>query len=224
MTLLAQESTASVPKTPISLQLWVVTIALPQNKAQDEVAANLYERTTRLPVAVGSYNDVITLVERLRAAGLIEKMREFRHAAVNGETSQTQSGATVPTITGSATRSPRASGGLTADRVNQIQYKSIGTVVQLNPLIESNGELRVQLYYETSEIEKSPNVTISESEDGTNRILADQTVMRHCQANVRLKSGSAALVQSDTHVQSTGDAVKRTTLIILSATILDSAQ
>jgi hypothetical protein len=73
-------------------------------------------------------------------------------------------------------------------------------------------------------MEKSPNVTIAESDDGTNRIFADLTTTRSCQATVRLKSGSAVLVQSDTQVQSTGDAVKRTTLIILSATVLDSAQ
>jgi hypothetical protein len=77
----------------------------------------------------------------------------------------------------------------------------------------------VQFRYNASDLEKAPEVPIAEI-PGREPILADTVVKSEIQSSVRLKSGTALVVQSDSLLSVDGEPPTDTTqLLILAASV-----
>ena len=102
---------------------------------------------------------------------------------------------------------------------NSITYEQIGAIVKLLPRIDSTGSVQVQFSYNSSDTEKAPEVTLSEV-PGRKPLVADQIVTQQITSSVRLKSGTAMIVQRDS-AQAFGEEAPASTtqMVILAATV-----
>jgi hypothetical protein len=199
----------------VELRLWVLTIAMPREKATDDLIANLAASANSLPQVVGTLDQVRELVDKLTVAGILQRSREFRLTAAAGQTAQLLSGANEPQIT-STTMTARGGGG----RTNSFQYQPVGMNIQATPTFDAAGNLQVHLNFTASSIEKTdPLVVISESDDGKT-LAINRTISLTVQTIARLKRDTAVLVQSDSIYEPEAGNSSRTQLLILGGKVL----
>jgi hypothetical protein len=152
----------------------------------------------------------------MKDSGYLGSSRELKMVALNGQTARSQSLADKPQITGFNQTS--------FGRSNTIRYRSLGTMVEARPLIDSKKDIQVQVDYSESDTEKSKDVQMMETTDGKTD-FADVTNTRQFKTAVKLKSGTAIVIQKDSTV---GPAAKtsggQTKLIILGAVIGTGSQ
>jgi hypothetical protein len=201
----------------VAMNVWVLTVSATGTSAGgqlgNEPIADLVARAKGLPVTLGSRDDVRDWISKLQVAGVLERVREFRLTAVSGQSASVQNGETIPQVTSTSQTE--------FGRVNSLQMTSVGTIVQVQPRIDAEGQLKVAINYSSSSLEKSNEVALSESRDGSNRMMASRVVNQQYQSTVRLKTGAAALVNSDTTSQLAGDSAGvRMQLVILAAEIV----
>jgi hypothetical protein len=242
-----QDNTAtSEPRDMIALTVWDVTIASSTGPESDELVGKLIDKANNLPAVIGTADEVRDLVSRLKAAGVLRKSREFRLLATNGDPAYAQSGASQPSVTGSnfTTISPSMSGRGSRRAnfeapapnatpaplpneppapepivTNSIQYRDIGTVVEVIPRIDTSGAVVVQFTYNSSDVESSPDVALAVI-PGRKSTMADRIVTSQIRSTARLKSGTAVVVQTDAAHSSDGESsTGRTQLLILAASV-----
>ncbi|HJS08950.1 MAG TPA: hypothetical protein VJ809_14880, partial [Pirellulales bacterium] len=97
-----------------------------------------------------------------------------------------------------------------------------GTIVRIVPRIDSTGVLQVKLDYNSSDFEKAHDVILSEV-PGRQPLAATQVVSQQIETVVRLKSGTAVLVQADSSHTLTDDAPKSETRLLILAASVDRA-
>jgi hypothetical protein len=235
-------TTTSEPRDMVAFTVWDVTIVDSSAPEADELVGKLIDKATNLPTVVGTADEVRDLITRLKAASLVRKSREFRLLTTDGQTASTQSGSDRPSIIATqvsplgAGRSGRSRPSVelqaptptpmpneppTPEQMvsNSIQMRSVGTQVQLTPRIDSAGGIMVQFNYSSSDLERSPSVTLSEI-PGRKPVMADITTTCQIQSTLRLKSGTAVVVQSDTMRSVDGETPSgRTQLVILAASV-----
>jgi hypothetical protein len=197
------------PQGIIAVQLWDVTLHADESQLADATAAELAARVARLPVVVDSRDVVRELIARLKAAGLVEQCREVRMSIIDGQTGTVQTSAREPQVTSTAVNAQ-------GERTNVINYLSAGTSVSISPKLEADGVILVRLEISDNEIEKSPEVAVAETEVGR-QILADRIVNRQVSTIVRVRSGAAVLVQSESTEADGAGAGFRAKLILLGA-------
>ena len=101
---------------------------------------------------------------------------------------------------------------------NTITMEQVGTTVKALSRIASTGSVYVQLTLESSDVERSPDVVLSEI-PGRKPVSANQVVTQQVLATVRLKSGTAVVVHSDSsQSMEEGMPQNETKLLILAAT------
>ena len=104
-------------------------------------------------------------------------------------------------------------------RMNSIMYRSVGTIIEARPRIDTEKHIQVQLDYEASDLAKAEDVPLSENNDGTSK-LASNIFNRQLKTAAKFKNGGAAIVQSDSISGSADKSVKgQTVLIILGGSI-----
>ena len=86
-------------------------------------------------------------------------------------------------------------------------YRSIGTIVQAKPRIDSEKRIQVEFEYNASYTEPSNDVAMFETNDGKSKIVPEMIVSQQLQTTAKMKNGAAVLVKSDT---SSGSADKST--------------
>lgn len=230
------------PLETIAFTVWDLTIADSSAPETDELVGKLIDKANNLPTVVGTPDDVRELIGRLKAASLVRKLREFRLITTDGQPASVQSGTDRPSVI--ATQVSQMGAGRTARSrtnielqpaapapapaepptpepfvTNSIQMRSVGTQVQLTPRIDAASGIVVQFNYTSSDLERSPNVTLSEI-PGRKPLMADYLTTCQVQSAVRLKSGTAVVVQSDTMRSADGETpTGRTQLLILAASV-----
>jgi hypothetical protein len=173
----------------------------------------------------------------------LRKSRQFRLLTTDGEPASTQSGSDRPSVvasnfttihSGRGSR-PRNTVELQANPTgtlsladppapepivtNSIQYRTIGTNIELVPRIDASGSVHVQLTYSSSDLESSSDVALTEI-PGRKPIMADTIVTCQVQSSVQLKSGTAVVVQSDAAQSTEGESsTGKTRLLILAASV-----
>jgi hypothetical protein len=200
----------------IALTLWVLTVTAGTENSDDELSTNLADRIAKLPTAVGALNDVRKLVSQLKVAGVLNGMKEYRVTTIDGQPVSIQIGGNLPRIV--------ATNVTPAGQTNTVQYEPVGTIVKLHPRLGSDSSLKVSVEYNASHLEKSSDVWIAQSAN-QERTFADVTTTHQLNTTVRLKSGTAVLVESDaTDVPSPGAEGSQTKLIILGAQVIPSLE
>jgi Flp pilus assembly secretin CpaC len=197
-------------KPTLVLTMWVVTLAESAGHADDE-KAKLKERLNTLPPEFQSLNEVRDFIKSLKAANRVRSWRELRMITLDGQPAQLQVGSELPQIVGTSMSN--------RGRQNSLQYRSVGTMVEARPHIDSEKHIQVQLDYNMSDTAKSNDVALSEDNDGKSQ-FADVMIKRQFKTTVRLSNGSAVIAHCDA---STGSADKSgdglTELIIVGGTI-----
>ncbi|MEX2315943.1 MAG: hypothetical protein WD669_02255 [Pirellulales bacterium] len=208
------------PRDLIALNLWVLTVEAPRDKAAEDLTASLLARSNDLPLVIGTRDDVRVLVGKLTVAGLLARSREFRVIALNGQPVSIQSGGNQPRIVVARGGGQGGGGG----GMNQVQYQSVGTNISFLPRVVAGGNVDVQLYLTTNEQEEARNVPVAVGPDG-NPITATRTTNQQLQTTARVKAGAAVLVQSDALADPGNELSSiRTQLIILGATIVPALE
>jgi hypothetical protein len=236
----------SEPRDMIALTVWDLTISDSTGPESDELVGKLIDKTSNLPTVVGTADEVRDLVNRLKAASLVRKSREVRVLTTDGQPTYAQSGTSRPSVvasnfttinppmTGRGSRranleapAPNPTPAPTPNEppapepivTNSIQYRDIGTIVELIPRIDTSGAVLVQFSYNSSDIESSPDVALTDM-PGRKPIMADRTVICQVRSSVRLKSGTAVIVQTDASRTSNGESsTGDTRLLILAASV-----
>ena len=238
---------ADPARDTIVLTVWSLVVSNPTGPESDELVGQLVDRARNLPTVASTTDEVRDLVSKLRAAGLLRKSREFRLTTIDGQATRAESGTKWPRIiaTNISTMSPNRGGrnrppstrtvgarvppapdgqaneSPWSDAVvtNSIDYQEIGTVVELIPRIDSTGSVQVHFSYNASDTEKAPDVPISEI-PGRKPITADKDRDEPSSVVVRLKSGTAVVVQSEAVQAWDGESPTDTTqLLILAASV-----
>jgi hypothetical protein len=236
------ETRPEEPKNTIHLTVWVLAIGEGSETPDDELRDNFADRVRKLPTRFESTEEVGELIGQLQVASMLRQAREFRMTSVDGQTARLQVGGSVPRIVATNVspqprlRSSRprpsldaqgpnvAPGGPTNDPpgqnepvvTNSIVMEQIGTIVQIVPRVESNGSIHAQLTYESSDIQPTSEITLSEI-PGRKPLTADKLVTHQVNATVHLKSGTAVLVQSDSSLDMTGDSLQSETKLLIFA-------
>jgi hypothetical protein len=233
----------SEPRDTISLNFWDLTISNSAGPESDELVGKLIDKANNLPTVIGTVDEVRDLISRLKAAGVMRKSREFRLLATNDQPVYAQSGASRPSVIASNfTPSASGRGGRratfeapapnptpaptpnepTASELivtNSIQYREIGTVVEVIPRIDASGAVLAQFTYNASDIETSSDVPLAVI-PGRKSTMADRIVTCQIRSTARLKSGTAVVVHTDSAHSTDGESsTGRTQLLILAASV-----
>ena len=210
--------TASLPVAPtdeirksIAVTVWALTVSPSHSPEKDEPVGKLIAQAHDIPVVIGNRDEVRQLVDRFRVAGVLRKSREVRVMTLDGLAASAHSGSDQPRVTAVTITN--------FGRTNNTQYQPIGTVIQVAPRIDSTGMIQVSLTYHTSSMQKSKDVVLAEPTDGK-AIMADLVRNEQATTTVRLKSGSAMLVKSDSTQETSDDSDGLIQLVILSAEIV----
>lgn len=203
---------AEEAKDLIALRLWVLTVDSSKEQRNDELTIDLGKTASKLPAVVGSRDEVEGLIEKFATGGALRRVREWRIMALAGQTAMSQRGSDEPRVTGSSISA--------RGRTNSLQYQEIGTLVRLTPRIDASDNIVVAIEYSSSETDKSPDVIIS-ALDTESPIFADSITKRQLNTTIRLKSGAAVLVESQSST-AVGDVPSGATseLFILEAAVL----
>jgi hypothetical protein len=241
----AAPSVSNEPKDSISFTVWALTVGDAAEPPADELTANFADRVNNLPDKFSSADEVRKLVGRLKVAGMLRKSYEFRLTTLDGQSTEVRVGANAPRIVATSIdpqpdRTPRrnrnpqeanpdaaapneiAPGQNEAIITNAIMMEPLGTIVRVSPRIDSSGGLQVKVDYNTSHIEKALDVIISEV-PGRKPLAASQVVTQQVETVVRLKSGTAVLVQADSSHSLIDDAPKSETRLLILAASVDPA-
>ena len=233
------------PNDSISFTIWALAIADATEPPADESVADFADRVNNLPDKFSSADEVRELVSRLKVAGMLRRACEFRVTTLDGQSAEVQIGSNRPRVIATSIdrrtdRTPRqnpnrqeadpnaAEPNQTApgqnDEVvtNAITMEPVGTIVRIVPRIDSTGVLQVKLDYNSSDFEKAHDVILSEV-PGRQPLAATQVVSQQIETVVRLKSGTAVLVQADSSHTLTDDAPKSETRLLILAASVDRA-
>jgi hypothetical protein len=192
--------------------VWVLTLSDIARPEADELTGELRDKANSLPAVVGTQDEVRTLIGRLNAAGLLRKSREIRLLTLDGQTARAQSGADEPSLV--------ATNVSDVGQTNSIQYRSVGTIAELTPRIDTQSAIQVNLVYSSSHLVKSADVAVMRPKEGP-QLLADRIVTQQINTLARLKSGTAALVWSDAMRQVSDEGAEgETKLMILAAAVI----
>jgi Flp pilus assembly secretin CpaC len=206
---------SDTPKPMLTLTLWVVTLAEPTGHVEDNSKAKLKDLLDKLPPEFHSLNEVRDFIKSLKAANRVRASRELRMITLDGQSATVQVGSDLPTIQGTSVSN--------RGRQNSLMYRSIGTIVDARPQIDSEKHIQVQLDYNMSDMAKSNDVALSEDNDGKSQ-FADVMIKRQFKTTVWLKNGCAVIAHCDA---STGSADKsgdgQTELIIVGGAIANAA-
>jgi hypothetical protein len=194
----------------LQLRLWVLSIRLSAEQAQNETLRNLVTEATNLPQTIESTNAFRELVAKLTKAQILQRSREYRIAAAVGQTAQLTNGSQRPVIT-NTTLSGRGGGG---GRVNTYQYHSVGTSISVTPRIESMGLLSIALNFNDSDLAESDRSVPVAELDGAKPVMIPEITSVQLQTNVRLKRGGAAIVQTDTSSDSASGIVEAKLIVL----------
>jgi type II secretory pathway component GspD/PulD (secretin) len=168
--------------------LWVVLVSDSPDSGKDGSKSNVEWRLHNLPTEFASMNDVRNLLNDLKDSGRLRSSREMRLVALDGQTARVQNGGDKPQVTGF--------NQTTFGRSNTITYRSLGTMVEVHPHIDSKKEIQVQLDYSKSDMEKSNDVPLMETPEGKTQ-FADAISTHQFKTAAKLKSGTAVVVQKD---------------------------
>jgi hypothetical protein len=203
------------PTQIIQFHVWVLSIDAPRDKTADQLVAALAETAGDMPQTIGTIPKVRELIGKLSIAGILQRSREFRFSAATGQPAHIESGAQDPMIT-----STQGNPAITGGRTNSYQFRPVGTVIQATPQLDPAGNIHVNLSYTSSSMQPSmPPVIISEESNGKT-LSIPRIVNQSFRSTVRLRSGNAVLVQSDTTTDAVGGAGMRAQLLILGAVVV----
>jgi hypothetical protein len=177
------------PRQAIALTLWTLTIKESTAPESSELESELRDKVNRLPSVVGTQKEVRDMVAKLKVAGVLHKSREIRLLALAGESATALTGADQPVI--------QAMNFTPTGTTNSIMYRSIGTIVEAKPIVDSDGLVQVGLTYECSFLDDAGGAVIAELQD-KEPIRAPAVVRKSSTSLVRLENGKAVLVSSDT--------------------------
>ena len=194
------------PQSQVVLNLWELTVSESAKQPEADSKSNLTWQLQNLPTEFGSLNEVRDFISRLKDAGRLRSSREVRLVAFDGQAAFLKVGADKPQITGMSMSSQ--------GRVNNIMYRSVGTVIEARPRVDTEKHIQVQLNYEASDLAKAEDVPIAESNDGTSK-FASSIVSRQLKATAKFKNGGAAIVQSDSISGSADKSVAGQTVLII---------
>lgn len=226
-----QEALSDQPQDSIALTVWILTIGDSAEPPSDEASANFASRVQNLSEKFASAEEVQELIGRLKVASMLRSLREIRLTTLNGKSASTQTGRLQPRIVATqispwqrrtVVRPEGRDGAIQPDTddsmvMNSVTNERIGTIIEALPRIDSSGAIQISLKYESSEVEKSPEVVLSEV-PGRKPMLATRVVVEQLETSLRLKSGTAVLVRSDASQVMTGDSpTSETQLLILAA-------
>jgi hypothetical protein len=203
------------PKQAIAVTVWSLTIKESTGPEAGELEGALRDKANHLPAAVGTQKEVREMIAKLKVAGLLHKSREIRLLALAGETAEALMSADQPVI--QATNF--APGGGT---INTIMYRSVGTIVEAKPIIDSDGLVQVGLTYECSFLDDANGEIIAERKE-KEPLRAPAIVRKSATTLARVESGKAVLVSSDaTQDASNEKNPGQVDLLILAAEIVDN--
>jgi Flp pilus assembly secretin CpaC len=203
------------PQSQLALTLWELTVSDTPKQPEADSKSNLAWQLQNLPTEFGSLNEVRDFISRLKDAGRLQSWREVRLVAFDGQATHLKVGADRPQIAGTNHTS--------MGRTNSIVYRSVGTLIEVRPRIDTEKYIQVQLDYEASDLAKAEDVPLTESNDGNSK-FANSIVTRQLKTAARLKDGGAAIVQTDSTSGSADKSVAgQTVLIILGGSIAQLA-
>jgi Flp pilus assembly secretin CpaC len=197
----------------IALTVWALTIKESGGPEANELEGALRDKANHLPAAVGTQKDVRDMVAKLKVAGLLHKSREIRLLALAGETATALMSADLPVI-------QAMNFAPTSGTINTIMYRSVGTIVEAKPVVDSDGLVQVGLTYECSFLDAGGGVVIAELPE-KEPVRAPAIVRQTTTTLVRLESGKAVLVSSDATQDTSNDkSTAQVDLLILAAEIV----
>ena len=202
-------------KGMVKVSVWVVTLsaATAGEKSDADGGGKLPERVANLSGSLGSINDVRNLLERLMGAGLVRSCRELQLTALDLQPAHLQVGANKPQVTATTVTSA-------GRRANAVTMQPVGTSIEAQTRIASDGHLVVRLEYSSSDLKNAGEAAL-EGAASDRPIVASTVVTQELTTTVRLKDGTAAVVQRDATAGADGDAVQ---MIVLGAEILSSKE
>jgi hypothetical protein len=197
----------------IALTLWALTIGDANGPEADELEGALRDKAKNLSTDVGSVGDVRELVAKLKVAGLLKKYREIRLTTVDGQVVTAQSGADQPSVVGTQFSQQ----GTT----NMLQMRAVGTMVRAIAKLDKDGRIQVGLDYNSSRVEKSERVNISQVKE-REPLAADVVTSMQVNTLVSVAPGRAVVVSGDATMELTPeDSNGETQLLVLAAEIVD---
>jgi hypothetical protein len=208
------EAPSEDPTSAIGITLWCLTIGEPAEPPTDEFNVNVQDRIDDLPSTFKSADEVREFVGRLKVAGMLRTAREIHLTTIDGQQASTQSNRNQPRIVATQI----IQGAERAPVMNSVQMEQVGTILQTTPRIDSEGALKVNLDYSSSELEEDPTVVIAEI-PGREPVMAQRVKTQQVKTLVRLRSGTAVLVQQDQDTAAGNTPLTRMT--ILAASILE---
>ena len=140
------------PQSQVVLTLWELTVSDSAKQPEADSKSNLAWQLQNLPTEFGSLNEVRDFISRLKDAGRLHTSREVRLVAFDGQAARLQVGADRPQIAGTNMS--------TLGRTNSIMYRSIGTIIEARPRIDTEKHIQVQLNYEASDLAKAEDVPL----------------------------------------------------------------
>ncbi len=190
----------------VALDLWVVTLRMPKDVAQEDQFGPLLARVENLPTVIGGRDAARKLLDRLKDQGAVRQLQTFRMSTLSGHKGYMLRGERTPTIIGMS----QSDFGQT----NSIQYLQTGTIVQWTPTVVNAQEIQVDISYERSDVVNSGDVAIAQPKDGE-PTPAQSVPSLTITTAATLKSGEAAIVSlaSDTEQENS-------TLLILSTAMV----
>ena len=206
------------PQSQVELTVWELTFSNAPKEAEADSKSDAASAAPSLPTEFASLKEVREFIKGLQDSGRLQSLREVRLLALDGQASRLQLGADRPQIVGA---------NLTQmGRTNTIQYRSIGTLIEIVPRIDKERQILLQLDYNASNMAKAEDVPLfeaKEGKDGTSR-YASNIVTRQLKTATKLKNGGAAIVQADsTSVLADKSTAGETVLIILGGSIGQAA-
>jgi hypothetical protein len=223
------------------MTIWVLTIGESAEPPNDELSDRLADRVKNLPSRFASAETVRDLIGQLKVAGMLRHAREFRFTTLNGQPAQIKAGANQPRVVatkidprpgrafGQQSRGNQPGGEIANQQAqenslvtNSVTYEPTGTIIRVWPSIDASASIRVQFDCTSSDIEKDPHVVLSEV-TGRAPLTADKITTQQVTSTVRLKSGTAMLVHSDSTQTAGEDPAKSARQLIILAAAVEPA-
>ena len=178
------------PKQLIAVTLWFVTVTDP--------SSNHVARATNIPPVMGSIEEARKLIRSILSESAVGKMREVRILCVDGAKAEARVGANMPRVVATNRSEGR--------RVNALQIEPIGTLVRIQPRIDSDNNIQLGFFHSISDMKESADVIIetgdvddttyatvvdTQSLETTTTIRSGRAVLVHCEAPFGLEEGVA---------------------------------
>jgi hypothetical protein len=202
----------------VRLSLWVLTLSAKNATETPEGndSSKLPERVVELSGNLGPISGLRQLLERLKNAGLVQSCRELQLTALDLQPAHVQIGANKPQVMSTSVTS-------SGRRSNSVSMQPVGTSIEAQTRIASNGQIVVRLEYSASEISNAPN-TEGESA-GEQTAGPGAVVSQELTTTVRLKNGTAEVLQRDLMSSGiTAGAEDTLQLVVLGAEVLPAKE